>query len=258
MATGRTLSRWARVYINGYDFSGYTRGIGPLTHAYPEVEITALSDAVKGALMGQPEISPGTLTGIFDNTATSGLHTVLNAPGSLRDMMVAVGIRAVPAEGDQVFMGSFNQNSYDTSPSGDDIALTLEFGKTSPAEGMKYEQPWGVLLHENSAETGANTAVGVDDFGAASTTGGFMMYQILDYEGTGSVVITVQEASSNENAQFAGLTTATSGSIAHTAMPCAGIIQCETDAAVKQYLRWQIALTTLTSVTFVLGFVRGR
>jgi len=258
MATGRTLSRWSRVYINGYDMSGYTRGIGPLSWVYPEIELVALSDPVKGALMGQPEISPGALTGLFDNTATSGLHAVLNAPGSLRDVLVAIGIRAVPAEGDQVFMGSFNQNSYDTSPSGDDIALTLEFGKTSPAEGMNYEQPWGVLLHENSAETGANTATGVDDFGAASTTGGFMMYQILDYEGTGSVVLTVEEASSNENASFAALTGATSGSIAHTAMPCAGIVQCATTKAVKQYLRFQVALTTLTSVTFVLGFVRGR
>ena len=258
MSTGRTLDRWSRVYINGYDMSGYTRAIGPLSWVYPEVEIKALSDPVKGALMGQAEISPGALTGIFDNTATSGMHAVLNAPGALRNVLVAIGIRAIPAEGDQVFMGSFQQASYDTAPSGDDIALTLGFDKTSPAQGMNYEQPWGRLLHANSAITGANIAAGIDDNGADSTAGGYMMYQILDYEGTGSAVITVEEASTNTNVNFAGLTGATSGSIAHTAMPCAGIVQCGTTAAVKRYLRWQVALTDLTSLTFVLAFVRGR
>lgn len=257
MATGRTLKRWTRLYVDGVDLSGYTREIGPLVWTYPEVDIVALTDGVRGALVDMPEISPGVLNGIFDNTATSGIHAALGSAGVCRDVMIPVGIRAEPAEGDPVFMGAFNHNGYVAQPSGGDIVLTCEFGKTSPAEAMTYEKPWGVLLHEKSAETAANEAAGVDDRGASSSLGGWMMYQIFAVAGEGTVTITTEEASTNSNANFALLTDATSGEIAHTAVPCAGIVKLGTTAAVKRYLRWQIALDGITSCTFALSFVRA-
>ena len=261
MATGRTTKRWARIYVDGVDLSGYTREVGPLSWTYPEVELVSLLDAVKGALPDQPEIGIGTLNGIFDNTATVGIHAALSTAGVSRKVLIAQGIRGDPAQGDPVFMGAFNHNGYAISPSGGDIALTCPFGKTSPAEGMLYEQPWGVLLHANSQETGANTAVGVDDFGAGTlpVKGGYLVCHILSVTGTGSVTVSLQDASTNSNGSFGALNPVVStGAIAHTAIPYAGIIQLGIGATIKRYVRWQIAFSTITAAYFVLGFCRGR
>jgi len=257
MSTGRTLSRWARIYADGYDLSGHTREIGPLAWTYDEVEQVAMMDSARGALPNHPEISIGTLNGLFDNTATSGIHAVLGSAGVSRDVLVALGIRAAPAEGDPAFMGAFNQNAYQIAPSGGDIALTVPFGKISPAEGMLYEKPWGTLLHENAEETEANAANGVDDDrrAASTTSGGFLVYQILGVTGTGTVTISIDDSANNST--WLALSGATSAAIAHTAVPCAGIIQLGVTATVRRYLRWQLALDTVTACQFVLGFVRA-
>ena len=260
MSTGRTLKRWTRIFVDGVDLSGYTREIGPLGWTYDEVEQVALMDGVKGALPNHPEISIGTLNGLFDNTATSGIHAALStAGGNSRDVLVAMGIRADPAAGDPAFMGAFNQTAYMIAPSGGDIALTVPFGKISPAEGLLYEKPWGTLLHASGAETAANTAIGIDDDrrGASTALGGYLVYHILDVDGTGTVTISVEDAATNLNASFAALDGATTAAIAHTAVPCSGIIQIDKTDTVRRYLRWQLALDTITSCTFVLGFVRA-
>ena len=98
--------------MDGYDMSGYSRSIGPLTWNYPTADLTVLNDAIRGGLPDTPEISPGTLNGIFDNTETSGLHVVANAAGVTRDIMVAIGILAAPAQGDPVFVCQANQLGY--------------------------------------------------------------------------------------------------------------------------------------------------
>jgi len=257
MTTGRTLKRWTRVYVDGYDFSGYTREVGPLSIVSPEVEQVGLSDSVRGALPDLPEVTMGTLNAIFSSDTGAHVQAVLGVPGVSRDVMIPIGIQAAPAQGDPVFMGAFNHNGFVLSPSGGDMALTVPFGRTSPAEGMTYSNPWGVLLHASSATTGANTATGVDDRGAASSKGGWMMYQVFSVEGTGTLVISIQDAAVNSNASFADLSGATSGDIAHTAVPCSGIVKLSTTATVRRYLRWQLSLTDITSATFALSFVRG-
>jgi len=258
LTTGRTLKRWVRMYVDGYDMSGYTREIGPLAWTYDEVEQVALMDSVRGALPDHPEISIGTLNGIFDNTATSGIHAVLGSAGVSRDVLVALGIQAAPAKGDPVFIGAYNQLAYQVAPSGGDVALTVPFGKTSPAEALLYEQPWGVLLHENAEETGANTGTGIDLTTVSTAMGGYFMYHILSVTGTGTVTLSVEDAATNLNASFAALDGATTAAIAHTSVPCSGIIQIDKTDTVRRYVRWQMALDTITACTFVIGFVRGR
>jgi hypothetical protein len=258
MATGRTVSKHTRVYADGYDLSGYTRSIGPLAVEFDEAKLVAMTDGVQGVLPDSGKVSLGTLNGIFDDTATTGLHIVARAAGVKRTMMVPVGIRAAPAQGDPCFLGQFEQGAYMGQPDGNVMVATLPFENWSgSASSLLYSKPWGVLLHANDAAAGANTAIGVDDYGDATARGGYLVYQIFDYEGTGSAVITVQEADTNLNGSFALLSGATSGSIAHTAMPTAGLVAISPTADVKQFLRWQLALTTLTSLTFALAWVRG-
>ena len=87
---GRTLQRFLRLYADGYDLSGYTRIIEKLEVDYPVDLISCLNDGVQGGLPDHAAISIGNTSCVFDNTATSGLHAVANAPAA-RDVMVPVG-----------------------------------------------------------------------------------------------------------------------------------------------------------------------
>jgi hypothetical protein len=257
MTTGRTLDRWKRIYVSGYDLSGYMRTIGPLSWVYPEIEQKAVTDEVSGVQLDASEITTGTLNAIFDNTADVSIHAALSSAGVLRNVLVAQGIQGVPAAGDPVFMGAFSHSGYLATPGGGDIGLNVVFGKTSPSVGMLYDKPWGDLIHAKNVESDVNTAVGIDNWrGVASAAGGWMMWQLLSVVGEGSIIMKIQEASSNSNGSFADLTGATSGEIEHTAVPTSGIVQLGITAAVKRYLRWQIVLDGITSADFIIGFVR--
>lgn len=84
--TGRTVSRWTSFYV--YDSSGTLRQIPVSTISavgvtFDEVDLTALQDAVKGALPNMPD-APISISGPLDTSAAvaaasglSGSHTVL-------------------------------------------------------------------------------------------------------------------------------------------------------------------------------------
>ncbi|MGH8429207.1 MAG: hypothetical protein ACREUF_02280, partial [Solimonas sp.] len=160
---GRTPSRFMRVYVDGYAMSAYVSQIGPLATTFTEEQLAALSDAVSGALPGKAVISPGVLNGLFDNTATSGLHAVMNGADTIRQLMVAIGDRAEPAQGVPAFCGAFRQAAYQGVGEGV-VAATVPFsGWDATAATLGYERAWGALLHAAGAETAVNTATGVDD-----------------------------------------------------------------------------------------------
>jgi len=115
--TGRTVSKHSRVYIDGYDMSEYTVSIGALTWTFITSEKASLTDEVKNSLPCHAEISPNTLSGFLDNT-TNGLHELLNGGTGTRTVMIPIGMRAAPVEGDPVFAGQFEQLDYMSS--GDD------------------------------------------------------------------------------------------------------------------------------------------
>lgn len=253
---GRIRLKDRRVWCNGYDVSGYSREIGPLQYEQVEVDVTALmSDTVKGYLPGHTINNLGTLNGVFDNTATTGGHTVLRSlAGSKATVLVAQGVQAAPAQGDPVFGGQYTVGSYQAVDAGGAVFTTTTFqGWAADATFNPSARPWGTLLHASGAETAAQTAAGVDDNAAASAAGGYMVYHVL--AGDGTATITVQDASTNSDANFATLAGCTTGSIDCSAVQH-GIVQ-STTLTVKRYLRWQIALGTATTVTFVLAFFRA-
>lgn len=257
--TGRTTIKHTRFYADGYDLSGYTRSYGPLTWEYATAEDAALTDGVKGALPSTAQLGVGTLNGFFDNTATSGLHVLTSGAGVLRNVMIPWGMRTAPVAGDPVYVGQFVQDGYMAETDANWMYASVPFGMAStltPVRGL-YSKPWGVLLNPSSAKTGANTAVGIDDWGAATAFGGYMSYQLFAVAGTGTVTLKVQDAATNLNASFADLSGATSGAIAHTAVPTAGIVTIGVTATVRRYLRWQLVFSGITSATFALSFTRS-
>lgn len=245
-----------RTWIDGYALSAYVSQIGPLAVTFTEEQLDALSDAVSGALPGRAQISPGVLNGLFDNTATSGLHALMNGADAIRQVMVAIGDRVEPGQGVPAFCGAFRQAGYQGIGEGV-VAATVPFsGWDATAATLGYPTAWGVLLHAAGAETAVNTAVGVDDSpqAAATTRGGFLAYQV--HAGNGTATIKVQDAATNLDGSFADLTGATTGSI-NCATVQAGLVAIGNTATVRRYLRWQIVFGTATSVNFSLAFVRG-
>ena len=255
--TGRTVAKWARFYMGGYDMSGYARTFGPLVWTYDEQGEAALSDDIKNYLPGHPTISVGQLNGFFDNTATTGLHVIGSTAGVKRTVMAPIGMRAAPAEGDPVFCGDYTQLGYQESGEGF-VGVNIPFGGWDNSGTTKaYDQPWGTLLHEKSAETAASTVTGEGkhDNGASSALGGYMVYQV--FTGTGAVTISIDDSA--DDSAYTALTGATTGEIADASVPQAGIIALGKTATVKQHIRWQIAAGGgFSTVTFALAFVRGR
>lgn len=265
MATGRTTNKWRRVYVNGYDLSGFSRDIGPLDLVYDEADLTAyMGDTVKGYLPNTAHASPGTLNAVFENTATTGLHALAQpSAGTSRNVLVAIGMRAAPADGDVCYAGSFYQSGYNVTNDGGAVTATIPFtGWSASAESLLYATPWGLILHANAARTsasGANTDLGYDNpSGGATTKGGYFAYHILASSGAGhTATLSVDDSATNLNdASFAALSGATTGSITVTA-GVSGIVSIGHTATVRQYLRWQIAFGTATSVTFVSAFFRA-
>jgi hypothetical protein len=151
-------------------------------------------------------------------------------------------------------MGEFEQLGYASEFAGG-VYVNAQFGNSSArASTTAYSSPWGVLLRPKTATTAVNAAVGIDDYGAATAFGGYMTYQV--FAGDGTATIKVQDAAVNNDGGFADLSGCTSGSIACTG-PLFGRIAIGRTAAVRRYLRWQIALGTANTVTFALGFHRA-
>ena len=254
--TGRTVLKYARAYVDGYDMSGYTRSFGPLSVEFEEHAQAALSDDIINVLPGQATIGMGTLNGIFDNTATSGLHVIMSGSTGIRTVMLPIGMRAAPVAGDEVFCGQFDQTGYQEEGDGL-LTVTIPFAPTDNQSASKlYSQAWGKLLHANSAETAANStaSAGINN-GAATALGGFMMYQVFSGAGgDGTATISIDDSANDTD--YSALSGATTGELDMSVVR-AGIVALGATADVRQYLRWQLALNGATTVTFALAFVRG-
>jgi len=243
--------------VDGYDLSGYSRAIGPLSIEYDEADLTAhMSDTVKGYLANKPHANLGTLNAVFDNTATTGLHALMASAGIERTVLTAIGIRAAPAMGDPCFGGQFIDSAYQVADDGGAVTVSVPWAGWAADATINMDCPWGTLLHHNLAVTAVNAAVGYDNPTVAATAnGGYMVYHVLASNAAGvTATLKVQDAAVNNDGGFADLGGCTTGVI--TCVAGVHGIVAATTMAVRQYVRWQIVLGTATSVTFVLGFFR--
>ncbi len=257
MARGRSTADFERLYIDGYDMSGYTIDCGERGADFGGAAFKCKNDAIIGVLVGKPTLLFGPVNGVFDNTATSGIHVLANAAqATRRNIMHLRGVNAVPAIGDDAFCAQMIQSSYQAANSGDISAVNLQFAHDATST-IAYGNPFGAVLHVLGSETGANSANTNADNGAATTAGGWLMYQVTSITGSGTVTISVDDSANGTS--WSALSGATSGAIATASAPTAGIINLATTATVRRYLRWQIAFGgSATACTFALAFMRGR
>lgn len=251
--SNRFVRKWTRVYYNGYDISGYTRSWGQAGVTYDLIGESdpMLDEAVKGVLVGQGNPSIGPISSVMDSTA-SGMHATFSSqPGGV--ITVAIGFDGVPAPGDPSYSGYFEQLGY-VGDVGEDVPISLTFNQSVNATSLLYDNYWGVLIHENAAETAANTADASDhDHGAQTALGGYMIYHLLSSDGT--CTIKVQDADTELNASYSDLLS--SGEIDASVTPASGMVALARNATVERYTRWQLALNTATTATFVISFHRA-
>lgn len=205
---------------------------------------------MKGILNGRAQIGIGPINTIFDNTASTGPQVVFATP-SRRVITVACGTTVAPAAGDPTFNGEFEQNGYNATGDGM-VTATLPFAFSAGATSLAYREAWGRLIHPSGAETGANTGTSDYDYGAQTTLGGYGVFHLISSDGT--CTLSLDDASTDTNPSFSSLLSA--AEMDASSAPKNEIVPLATTATVERYLRWQIALNTATTATFVTSFVR--
>jgi hypothetical protein len=254
--TGRTLARFMRVYVDGYDLSGYGRSIGPLRAEWDLADLTApMSDAVMGYLPNHLSISPGTFNGVLQATTDSGTEiSAIQLPGVQRDIMVLIGDKAAPVMGDRAFVAKTSHSGFHVVENGGAIYITADFDEYDAADSISYARPWGRCLHPYGAETGANSSTTDTVDINTGCYGGYMAWQVFGGDIAGT--LTLQDSADNVDGNFVnhdGLTASVDG-----ASPGGGIVQAtDSTEIVNRYMRWQLSVDSGSSLTFALAFVRG-
>lgn len=146
MATGKTHSRYIKVLLDDSggtprDITSSISSIGDIGLNYDQADVTAINDSVMQYLAGRGD-SDVNFSGPFNNTATTGAHTVftgLNGANTAATLTVQVGIRAAATSGDPEFEGEYVVTSYlisgDMSNLTWSAALKPAFGASAPAWG---------------------------------------------------------------------------------------------------------------------------
>jgi hypothetical protein len=252
----RTNKKHMRIYIDGYDMSGYTRDAGTLGWAFDAQQDACLTDAVKNVLLGQPTISAGPINATFDNTATSGMHVLHATPGGQDYVCVAIGTNAAPAAGDPFFAWYMYQKSYTMNQGSGFLSANLDY---EPSTGfVTYGKPWGNIILPLTAKTAANAANNGVDGVAGTSAGGIFYYHATGGDDT-SITLTLEDSDDNGSTDaWAAVTGATSGAINPTTAPVAGMVNLATTTAIKRYVRWQLDITGgSTAVSLFYGLIRG-
>lgn len=253
--SGRSLPVYDRVYLDGYDISGYAIDAGERGASYNLGESACLSDVGNGVIAGQVIPIVGPINGVLDNSS-GALHGLASAAnGSSRYVMVVRGVQTAPVLGDDIFCMVGRQASYKSMGGGPLSTINLSLINNA-AYALNYVQHFGALIHAWGSETGANSANTNHDNGAATTGGGWLMYHIYSITGSGTVTVSIDDSANGTT--WAALSGATSGAIATASAPLAGVVQLGTTATVRRYLRWQFALGgSASAAVFALGFMRG-
>ena len=258
---GRGVSKYNRVYLGcdtaAIDLSCHTLSVGGMGADFEAGDEAAYCWDVKGTMLNQGVFEFGPLNATLFTSATAALsaHDVMeDMTGLPVAVAMALGLTAAPAIGSPCFAAPMSLKSY-TGIEGDALVnLTAEFsgGNQTP---FNYANPFGVVLHTLTAETGANssTAVATVVDNAAATAAGGYLYYFLTSLNAGTATISVEDSDNGDT--YDALSGATSAAL--TAAK-GGIIQLGTTAAVRRYLRWQVALAGgANTATFFTAFVRG-
>jgi hypothetical protein len=255
---GRSLSRWVRVFVDGYNLSGYGRSIGPLAVAFDTADLTAqMSDTVKGYLFGAPSITPGTFNGVMQSTTDSGTEiSKIQTAGVSRDILVAIGDRAAPVAGNPAFVCKSTHSGFQVVEDGGAIAVNADFGEWDASDIPNYSSPWGIMLTAEYDSFDETLSGSVINTGLDTSLGGFFMYQVLP-GGSGRWVVKVMDDPDGGSgyADVEGLTV----TISDASVPQAGIIQTTAiTTQIEPYVKLFCTEDAAGTLILAAALVRGR
>jgi hypothetical protein len=120
MATGKTHSRYVKVIVDdsggtARDVSASVDTLGGIGLTFDDAEVTTFADSIKQYLTGYGN-SEITMGGPFNNTATTGAHTVMSgiagSDATSKTLTIQIGIRAAPTTGDPEWEGEYTCSEY--------------------------------------------------------------------------------------------------------------------------------------------------
>lgn len=147
--TGRTHSKWLTVLVDNSggtltDISAYVSTISQFGLTYDTQDVTALSDAVKNIVIGQPG-APITLGGPIDTTIITHMSAI-NGANTPLSLDLRMGIRAAWSAGEPQFGISSSATSgylcfgFTVDPVANTWSASFDmFGPTAPAFGTSSE-----------------------------------------------------------------------------------------------------------------------
>jgi hypothetical protein len=114
LATGKTHSRFVTITYNSQNITDSVDTINGIGITYEETDVSSLASSLMEFIQGRGDLNLS-VSGKFDNTATTGGHTVvqaLNGNTTGATLTIAIGIGAAPTTGDPEFestkIGTFN------------------------------------------------------------------------------------------------------------------------------------------------------
>lgn len=257
----RTHEKWSRVYISGYDMSGYAHKFGEYGFSCATSPMAALSDQAKNVVVGQATIEPGGVDAFLAPANTGGgevgFHELLKSGTGTFIYTLCFGVLAEPVANDLIFSYPLELSSYKAQDGEGYNTVSIAWaGPTSTNSLLSagFAMPFGRILNPKSAKSAVNSSTGIDDVGASTALGGVFVYHLFSSNGT--VTLKAQHAATNLDGSFADITGATSGSINGSTTPAAGMVATAAGLTINRYLRWQLVFGTATTATFMAGFIR--
>lgn len=244
-----------RFYINGYDGSGSVPALGTWGVSFDTSPEAALSMEIKSVFKGFGNFTAGPVNTFLAPGVAGDMHALFSV-GDYFNLLAVFGTPGGPNVGDPICAMTMEQGEYKAEPGDGFFGANVAFPAASQRGSLAYAACWGVLLHPDRSETAANTAIATIDNGAATTHGGLFVYHLLSSDGT--VTLSADDSATNaNNAAFAALSGATSGSIDASVTPKSGIIALGTTATIRRYPRFQVAFGTATTARWICGLIRG-
>ncbi|MFQ5433844.1 MAG: hypothetical protein ACE5FD_03120 [Anaerolineae bacterium] len=242
MATGKTNARWMRLIIDEFDLSGFSRTVGSFGSTFDEADVVAMSDGWHNVTLGHPTAVFDGYQAIFATDGTNDSHDAL-ANVESRIISLPIGIKAVPAVGDPVFMTQAEQISY--LPQGSDGVL-VDVAMSKDTNNVGAGTVWGVLLAAGASLSSTTNGTSVDN--GASSADGAVAYLHITATSSGNWAIKVQD--SPDDAVWSDLITFSADGSTITSE--AGTVS----GTVDRYLRFQ-ATRTAGTTTFWVSCLRN-
>ena len=230
--------RLTRVYINGYDLTGFFREQA-LKRSRELAESTVFNLADKTFLAGQRDASQS-LEGLYD-PATDGIEDVLHT-ALTTDPIIAT----VLPQGDTIALPAYGvsglQKSLDLNTSKDDVGmLATEIQASGGADRM--------LAHHIFQQENANGQTAAVDGGAATTNGGVGYLHVMNITGITNLAMVIEDSADGSTGWATILTFA--GTTASR-----GRQKVEITGTVRRYTRARWTFTGAGSAQFWTGFGR--